>query len=106
MASFERIEQIKTFLEKTPEDAFLNYALAIEYIALNKDDEAKSIFVKLIEVQPDYFATYYHLAKLYEREANDSKAIATYEAGINVTKRLGEKHALSELSAALEELTF
>ena len=106
MSSFERIEQIKSFLEKTPNDAFLNYALAIELIALHKDNDAKEIFIKLVENEPDYFATYYHLAKLYEREGNDSQAIVTYEEGIEVTKRLGEKHARSELTAALEELTF
>ena len=106
MASFERIEQIKSFLEQTPNDAFLNYALAIEFIGLNKDEDAKVIFTKLVETQPNYFATYYHLAKLYEREGDESKAIAAYEDGIAVTKRLGEKHAHSELTAALEELTF
>ena len=106
MASFERIEQIKLFLEKTPNDAFLNYAMAIELIALDKDDEAKVIFNNLITQQPDYFATYYHLAKLYEREGDEARAIKTYEKGMEVTKRLGEKHAFAELSAALEELTF
>lgn len=106
MASFERIEQIKSFLEKTPEDAFLNFALAIEFIALGNDSDAKVIFKNLVKNQPDYFATYYHLAKLYEREGKESKAISAYEDGIEVTKRLGERHANSELTAALEELTF
>jgi len=102
----ERIEQIKMFLNDTPEDAFLNYALAIEYVAIAKDAAACTIFEKLLLEKPDYSATYYHLGKLYERQGEDQLAEETYEKGLAVTKRLGEKHAHGELRGAYEELTF
>ena len=102
----ERIEQIKTFLNDTPEDTFLNYALAIEYVALAKDSEARKIFEKLLLQEPNYSATYYHLAKLYERQEEDQLAEETYQKGMEVTKRLGEKHAHGELLGSYEELTF
>ena len=102
----DRIEQIKTFLNDTPNDAFLNYALATEYVALGDDDKALEIFLKLVAEQPDYSATYYHLGKLYERIDEDDKAEKAYEQGLEVTKRLGEKHAHGELRGAYEELTF
>ena len=102
----DRIEQIKVFLNKTPNDAFLNYALAIEYVGKNRDDDALDLFKKLIENNPDYYATYYHLAKLYERQNNEDLAIETYQKGLKITKRLGEKHAYGELRSAYEELTF
>ena len=102
----ERIEQIKTFLNESPNDAFLNYALATEYIALGKDDIALQLFLKLIENHPEYSATYYHLGKLYERLERDKEAEEVYEKGMELTKRLGEKHAHGELRGAFEELTF
>jgi len=102
----DRIEQIKTFLNDTPDDAFLNYALATEYVALGDDNKALEIYLKLVAEQPDYSATYYHLGKLYERIEEDDKAEKAYEQGLEVTKRLGEKHAHGELRGAYEELTF
>ena len=106
MSSNPRIEQIKTFLNDTPDDAFLNYALATEYVALGDDNKALEIYLKLVAEQPDYSATYYHLGKLYERIEEDDKAEKAYEQGLEVTKRLGEKHAHGELRGAYEELTF
>ncbi len=106
MASLERIEQIKNFLSQTPDDAFLKYALAIEYVGLQDDDSALSIFKELIHSTPNYFATYYHLAKLYERQDHEELAISTYEEGMKITQQLGERHAYGELRSALEELTF
>ena len=102
----DRIEQIKVFLTSTPDDAFLNYALAIEYVGKGLDNKALEIFTMLLEKFPDYFATYYHLAKLYERQDMEDFAIETYEKGLATTKRLGEKHAYGELRSAYEELTF
>ena len=102
----DRIEQIKAFLLKTPNDDLLNYALAIEYISLNKDKEALDQFLKLSKTSPDYYATYYHLGKLYERLGEEQLAIDTYEKGMEIATRLGEKHAFGELRSALEELTF
>lgn len=106
MGNNARIEQIKMFLNDTPEDAFLLYALATEYVSMQDDEAALDIYLKLVEEQPDYFATYYHLGKLYERMQEDEKAENIYEQGLAVTQRLGEKHAHGELRGAYEELTF
>jgi Tfp pilus assembly protein PilF len=75
-------------------------------VALAKDSEARTIFEKLLLQEPHYSATYYHLAKLYERQEEDQLAEETYQKGMEVTKRLGEKHAHGELRGAYEELTF
>jgi tetratricopeptide (TPR) repeat protein len=106
MATNTRIEQIKTFLNDTPDDAFLNYALATEFVVLGEDADALAIYKRLVDKQPDYYATYYHLGKLYERMGTDDLAETAYQQGLEVTKRLGEKHAHGELRGAFEELTF
>lgn len=106
MANSSRIEQIREFLEKTPNDPFLTYALAIEYVGMGDDDEAKRIFTDLIHNHPKYHPSYYHLAKLYERAGDLGNAEKTYEEGISLCKELNERHALNELRSALDELLF
>ena len=101
-----RIEQIKSMLKMEPEDAFLNYALATEYVAIGRHQEARSIFESLIDKKPDYVATYYHLGKLYETLHLRDNALKIYESGIETAQRIGDLHAKSELHEALNDLLF
>jgi Tfp pilus assembly protein PilF len=101
-----RIVSLQEFLKETPNDCFLKHALALEYIKLGDDKMAAAIFVELLAYDENYYGSYYHLAKLYERMNDTDKAIATYEKGIAITTKLEEKHALGELRSAYEELTF
>jgi len=93
-------------LEKEPGDAFLNYALATEYIAMSEFEAGKEIFEKLVKNQPEYVPTYYHLAKLYERLDRAEDAEAMYEKGIAMAQQMGDQHAKSELHEALNNLLF
>ena len=101
-----RIEQLLAFLKESPEDAFLNYALATEYVGLGNDDKAEAIIRTLLVSHPDYIATYYHLGKLMERKSEKEGAISIYEKGIEKAKKSGERHSLSELQSALLELQY
>lgn len=100
----DRITQILAFLEDSPDDAFLLYALATEYVAKSDDEKAEKIFTQLLEKHPHYVATYYHLAKLQERKNDKETAKNTYQSGITIAKTNKEQHALSELQSALMEL--
>ncbi len=91
---------------KEPNDAFLNFALAIEYVTIENDEKAKLIFENLVENDEHYFATYYHLGQLYERMNDEKKAIEIYKKGMEITQQLGEKHAFGELKSVLEELIY
>ncbi|MCC6722644.1 MAG: tetratricopeptide repeat protein [Bacteroidia bacterium] len=101
-----RIEQIKLFLKESPDDPFLNYALAIEYVAKKNQAEAKDIFQKLITKNPEYSATYYHYGKLLLSENKKNEAIEIFEKGIKVAKQNNEQHAASELLSALNEILY
>lgn len=101
-----RIKQLEEFLEKEPHDSFLNYALAIEYIGQENYAKAKTIFKDLVERDPDYTATYYHLGKLYQREKNLKKAEEVYQEGIRLTRLKREQHKLAELQTALNNMLF
>lgn len=102
----DRIDKLKEFLLITPQDSFLQHALALEYVKQGKDVEARKLFEEILEREPSYTGSYYHLGKLLERNGETSQAIQVYEKGMEETKRKGDSHAYGELRGAYEELTF
>jgi len=107
-----RKERIEAMLLENPADAFLRFALAKEREKEGADTSAGSagpagareIYEQLLQDQPEYVGTYYHLGKTLERLNEPGEAWKIYSEGINVTRRLGEKHAMSELAGARLEL--
>lgn len=99
-----RKAQIQAMLADAPTDAFLRFALAKEHEKEGDDAGAREIYTALLSDQPDYVGTYYHLGKTLERLKDDTEAWKIYSEGIAVTKRLGERHAMSELAGARLEL--
>jgi Tfp pilus assembly protein PilF len=102
----DRIEKIKDLLKETPADSFLQHALALEYIKLGNDEEARKLFEAILDREPGYVGSYYHLAKLLERNGDNDGAIKVYERGMEEAKKAGDSKALGELRGAYEELTF
>jgi len=102
----DRIEKLKEFLKASPTDSFLQHALALEYIKLGNDEEARHLFEALLNREPGYVGSYYHLAKLLERNDHTAEAINVYEKGMEEAKKAGDNHAFGELRGAYEELTF
>jgi tetratricopeptide (TPR) repeat protein len=102
----DRVEKIKSMLTENPGDSFLCHALALEYIKLGNDTEAKKLFESVLENEPGYIGSYYHLAKLLERVGETNEAIKIYEKGMEQARKAGDDHSLSELRSAFEELTF
>lgn len=102
----DRIARIKEMLTSQPNDAFLQHALALEYVKLGDAEAARNSFEALLAAQPDYVGSYYHLAKLYEAEGAVDAAVQWYQKGMEVAQRLGDRHAFNELRSAWEELTF
>jgi tetratricopeptide (TPR) repeat protein len=99
-----RIEKLMEFLAATPGDNFLQHALALEYIKIGNDEKARAIFEDILQQNPGYVGSYYHLGKLLERMQQTQEAIAIYKKGMAATKAVNDRHAYSELQGALEEL--
>ena len=102
----DRIEKLKEFLKATPADSFVQHALALEYIKIGDDATARKLFEEILQREPGYVGSYYHLAKLLERIGETDNAIKIYQKGMEETKRAGDNHAFGELRSAYEELTF
>ena len=99
-----RIETLKGLLKDNPNDSFLRYALALEYIKLGQNDEAVQAFEAVRNTDPEYLATYYQLGQLYQKLGQKHDAEKTLRTGITVATRAGDEHTRSELEAALEGL--
>lgn len=102
----DRIAKLKEFLLASPEDSFLQHALALEHIKLGNDEAARELFERILNREPGYIGSYYHLAKLLERNDKTEEAIRIYEKGMAEAKKVGDNHAFGELRGAYEELTF
>lgn len=102
----DRINKLRTYLGENPSDAFLNHALALEYIKLGYEQEALAHFRANHANHPEYVATYYHLGKLLERMGQTDEAIRIYEQGMGVARAAGELLSFNELRSVYEELTF
>jgi len=98
-----RLEKLLEFIKAEPDDPFLKYALATEYLRLDQTDKALAYYEDLINKHPNYIGTYYHLGKLYEALNRKQDAINTYETGMKVTREQRDNHAFSELQAVYNE---
>jgi Tfp pilus assembly protein PilF len=102
----DRIEKIKEFLQANPTDNFLRHALALEYLKVGQDNDARVLFETILTESPDYIGSYYHLAKLLEKLEQTQLAIEWYEKGMAAAKAAKDNHAYNELQAAYEDLVF
>ena len=100
----KRLKQLMTFLDNSPGEPFIVFAIAKEYEGLGDREKALEYYLKLESSDSDYVGTYYHLGKLYEQLNEDSKAFFTYKRGIEIAKNIGDQHSLSELAGAKMEL--
>lgn len=101
----DRVEKLKKYLKENNKDSFLQHALALEYIKSGNEAGAELLFKEILQREPTYTGTYYHLAKLLERTGNTAAALEVYEKGMEETKKGGDQHTYNELQAAYEDLS-
>jgi tetratricopeptide (TPR) repeat protein len=96
----DRLNVLLDMYNQDPNDSFVIYALAKEYETCADLDQSLSHFMLLQKNDPDYVGMYYHLGKLYEKLEKPKEALEIYETGIQISKKLKDFHALSELNNA------
>lgn len=94
-----RLEQLLAFYADDPQDPFLIYALATEYLALNPQ-KSKDYYEILLKEHENYVGTYYHAAKLYDELGQKDEAERVYKKGLKISRQEGNMHAFSELQQA------
>ena len=96
----DRLQQIRTLLTSSPDDAFLLYALATELTQAGEVAAGIVAYEDLRARHPDYVGLYYHLGAALAAAGRSGEADAAYADGIARARRLGDQHALSELMNA------
>lgn len=104
--AMERTEKLKEFLKVNPADSFVQHALALEYIKTGNHSAARDLFEDILNREPGYIGSYYHLAKLLEGMGERDLAIQWYEKGMAAAKTAGDQHAYNELQMAYEDLVY
>ena len=101
-----RIDRIQEMLTANPKDSFLRHALALEWIKIGNEVDAKGLFEAILTEDPTYIGSYYHLAKLLERIGERDAAIQWYEKGMEAAKAAKDQHSYNELQSAYEDLVY
>lgn len=100
-----RLKQLKAFLKNDPDDPFTLYAIATEY-RNEYPDKAREYYEILLTKHPDYLATYYHAALLFDEFEESELAENTFKKGIELAHKQGNTLSLRELQNAYNEFLF
>ncbi len=99
-----RIEQLQEFINKSPNDPFPRYGLALEYKNGGQLEEASQAFDALLAAFPDYTPAYLHAGNTLVARGLRAEARALFERGIEACVRKHDGHARGEIESALAEL--
>lgn len=104
MSTTDKITGLKEILALDPKNSFARYGIAVELANRGEVDAAVSEFNQLLTDDPDYTAGYFMAAQTLSKAGRTSEAIERLKAGISCAARTGNRHALSEMQAMLDEI--
>ena len=105
MTDKSRKQRIEEMLAEEPNDPFLRYGLAMEFVSTGEDTEAARCFQELLTATPDYVPAYMQAGRTLARLNREDEARALYRSGIAVAQQKGDLHAAGEMEGFLEELS-
>jgi len=94
---------LEDVLKQQPDDTFAHYGLAMELVN-SEPANAWTHFDYLLQHHPEYVATYYQAGVFLIKRGRLEEARKVLTTGIEVAGRQGNRHAQSELQAALDDL--
>jgi folate-binding protein YgfZ len=98
----DRIRLFENALAVSPEDPLGNFGLGGAYMELGEYAQAVPCFEKTLAAQPTHSVAYLSLGKCYEALADWPNARKTYENGIEVAARRGDRMPLTEMQQRLQ----
>lgn len=101
----QRLQKLLEMLDKQPEDSFLNYALAMEYLGLNNKEKAEETFRKVLSLDEHNIAAKYQLASLIQHD-HTAEAITLLESGMKDAKLKGDMKTANEFRTLIDEIVF
>lgn len=101
MEPVKRIDALLSMLQAEPKDVFLNYSLALEYVAEKNFGLAEEQFLRVLNFQADYIPAFYQLGKLYEQQLQNQNALSIFKKGLELAKAQTNNKAINEFSEAI-----
>jgi tetratricopeptide (TPR) repeat protein len=95
-----RLNKLKALLDPKNPDAFLLYAIALEYKSAGDLEKSIEVFSELLRLDEQHTGAYYQISALYAERGESENAENSYQKGIDVAQKSGNTHALSELKQA------
>lgn len=96
-----RLELIESLIEKGSKDPFVWYGRAMELRSLGRLPDALRAFESVKTQFADYVPTYLMAAQTAQSLGDFSSAETWLKEGIEVARKVGNAHALSELEALM-----
>lgn len=101
----DKIARLREILALDAKNSFARYGIAIELAARGEIDAALQEFDALLANDPEYTAGYYMSAQTLSRAGRIAESAERLKAGIACAARNGNRHALSEMQAMLDDLS-
>ncbi|REJ85975.1 MAG: hypothetical protein DWQ45_16825 [Planctomycetota bacterium] len=99
-----RREKLEEMLKSSPDDPFLHYGIAMEDRTEGDLAAAADGLRKVIGLDGDYVAAYFHLGQVLAERGDAGAARQILQEGIGVAGRTGDAHAEGEMREFLETL--
>ena len=100
MTPEQRVEAFRKIVERSPDDPFARYSLAMGHRGAGQLDLAIQVFEELARRNPGYVPTYLMWGQALETGGRAADAAQVYDRGIAVAVEAGNDHAASELRQA------
>jgi len=99
-----RLEKLAEMLEKSPDEPFLHFGLAMELVKAGLFQKALDSFGHALERDAGYVPAYYHKANTLIALGRQEEARKTLTAGIRAASASGNAHAQSEMQGLLDAI--
>ena len=100
----DRLEALRSILDRNPTDRLARYGLAMEYVKAGGFEQAVAQFEELIKLQPDHAYACFHAGQTLEKLGRLDDARRMYKRGLEAAGLKGDTHARDELQSELDRL--
>lgn len=100
----DKIATLREIVALDPKNSFARYGIAMELVNRGETEAGLAEYSALLANDPDYTAAYFMSAQTLSAAGRNAEAIERLKSGIASAARAGNKHAISEMQAMLDEL--
>lgn len=99
-----RLEKLQALLNTEPNDAFLNFGLAMELAKNGRFDESLAQFDRVQQLDPHYIAAYFQKGRTLLSMGELERAKSELKRGMAAATESGDLHARGEMEELLASL--